>query len=233
MLKRLLRRLRGPVLRPVIEVPKATLGTEYGGQTVSTLDLRPGAIVYSFGVGEDVSFDLELIRAFGCEVYAFDPTPRSVAFVASQVRDEHFHFTAIGIAASDGTVTVGKPENPNHVSHYKPAKGPIGDSGRWTQFEVKRYDTIRRELGHARVDLLKLDIEGFEFEVIPDLARADVLPAQVLVDFHHGMYGYREADTSRAVKALGMAGYALFHVAENGHGSFISRNAVVARGPRA
>ncbi len=224
MLKRLLRRLRGPVLRrPAIEVPKATLGTDYGSQTICTLGLRPGAIVYSFGVGEDASFDLELIGAFGCDVYAFDPTPRSIAFVASSVRDTHFHFNPIGIAASDGTVKVGEPENPDHVSHYKPARG-AGESQRWTEFPVKRYETIRRELGHDRVDILKLDIEGFEFEVIPDLVRASVLPVQVLVDFHHGMYGYRESDTSRAVKLLNGAGLTLFHVAENGrHGSFINR----------
>src|SRR6202008_4156450 len=82
MLKRLLRRLRRPPPGPrAIKVPIATLGTEYGSQTVCDSVLKPGAIVYSFGVGEDASFDLELIRQFDCEVYAFDPTPRSIAWV--------------------------------------------------------------------------------------------------------------------------------------------------------
>jgi FkbM family methyltransferase len=228
MLSRLLRRLRGPALRgPAIDVPKVTLGTEYGSQTICTLNLRPGAIVYSFGVGEDVSFDLALIRKFDCEVHAFDPTPRSVAFVAASVRDPAFHFQPVGIAATDGVVSAAAPENPDHVSHYKPAAGAGG--GRSIEFPVKRYETIRRELGHERVDILKLDIEGFEFEVIADLVGAEVLPLQVLVDFHHGMYGYSQSDTERAVKAMNSVGLVLFHVAENGrHGSFINRRAIGA-----
>jgi FkbM family methyltransferase len=225
MLKRLLRRLQGPALRgPLIEVPKATLGTEYGHQTVCTLGLAPGAIAYSFGVGEDVSFDLDLIKRFACDVYAFDPTPRSIAWVASSVHEPRFHFMPIGIASQDGSVKVSPPENPEHVSHYKPRATAVAAAERWTEFPVKRYETIRRELGHDRVDILKLDIEGFEFEVIPDLMRAAVLPSQVLVDFHHGVYGYSESDTRRTVKDMNNAGYVLFHVSEDKHhGSFIHR----------
>jgi FkbM family methyltransferase len=209
----------------VIDVAKATLGTEYGHQTVCTLALWPGAIVYSFGVGEDVSFDLALIQKFGCEVYAFDPTPRSIAWVASSVHDPRFHFSPVGIAAKDGAVQATPPENPNYVSRYKPRAGAAADHA--IEFPVKRYETIRRELGHDRVDILKLDIEGFEFEVIPDLLRADILPGQVLVDFHHGVYGYTEAETRRIARHMSKAGFALFHIAEDGHhGSFINRSLV-------
>jgi FkbM family methyltransferase len=225
LLERILRRLRGPVLqRPTVTVPKATLGTEYGSQTVCTLGLRAGAIAYSFGVGEDASFDLELIRSFGCEVYAFDPTPRSIAWVAASIRDPHFHFSPVGIAATDGSVQVGRPANPEHVSHYKPAHRATGAAALSTEFPVKRYETIRRELGHDRVDILKLDVEGFEFEVIPDLVRSPAPPGQLLVDFHHGMYGYTQRDAVRVVKAIYRAGFALFHVGQDGrHGSFVHR----------
>jgi FkbM family methyltransferase len=228
MLKRLLRRLRRPVLGPAaIKVPIATLGTEYGSQTVCTSVLNPGAIVYSFGVGEDASFDLELIRQFGCEVYAFDPTPRSIAWVAASIRDAHFHFRPIGIAANEGSAKVGRPANPAHVSHYKPANGPTEEADRWAEFPVKPYDTIRRELGHDRVDIIKLDIEGFEFEVIPDLLRSEVLPGQLLVDFHHGLYGYTDSDAGRAIRAMHRAGFVLFHVAhDRRHGSFVHRSLI-------
>jgi hypothetical protein len=33
-------------------------------------------LVYSFGVGQDVSFDLELIRRFRATIHPFDPTHR-------------------------------------------------------------------------------------------------------------------------------------------------------------
>lgn len=43
--------------------------------------LNSNSIVYSFGVGEDISFDEEVIHEFGCPVYAYDPTPKSKIFV--------------------------------------------------------------------------------------------------------------------------------------------------------
>ena len=33
------------------------------------------------GCGEDISFDLGLIEMFDCDVYGFDPTPKSIDFV--------------------------------------------------------------------------------------------------------------------------------------------------------
>jgi hypothetical protein len=39
------------------------------------------SVVYSIGVGEDISFDLELIRRFGVQIHAFDPTPRSIRWL--------------------------------------------------------------------------------------------------------------------------------------------------------
>jgi hypothetical protein len=62
-------------------VPCHGLGTEYGRHTVCTDRLGPDSIVYSFGLGEDISFDLELIERTGATVYGFDPTPRSIAWV--------------------------------------------------------------------------------------------------------------------------------------------------------
>ena len=92
-LRRHLRRLLGQ--DPGIDVrlgalDTLTLGTEYGAHTVCRDGLSANSVVYSFGVGEDASFDLELIGRFGCTIHAFDPTPRSIAWVAGQCRPRPF-----------------------------------------------------------------------------------------------------------------------------------------------
>jgi hypothetical protein len=51
-------------------------GTKYGGFYVYPDRLCQESIIYSFGVGEDVSFDLELIEKYNCHVFAFDPTQK-------------------------------------------------------------------------------------------------------------------------------------------------------------
>src|SRR5713101_7131829 len=60
------------------------VGSAYGGYFLDSSLIEPDPIVYSLGVGEDISFDLALIQQFGVTIHAFDPTPRVREWLASQ-----------------------------------------------------------------------------------------------------------------------------------------------------
>jgi hypothetical protein len=79
-----------------------------------------------------------------------------------------------------------------------------------------RYESILSMLELQRVDVLKLDIEGAEIDVIPDILASSVLPKQLLTEFHHRHYGIDVADTLAAVKLVRQAGYALFAISPGG-----------------
>lgn len=66
----------------------------------------------------------------------------------------------------------------------------------------------------GQCDVLKLDIEGAEYEVLAALCSTGEIrrAGQVLVEFHHGVTHHPVEDTERAVLALQSAGYALAHV---------------------
>jgi hypothetical protein len=53
-------------------------GSEYGGRVLSPKLLSTNFQILSFGVGTDISFDLELIGELGVTIHAFDPTPKSI-----------------------------------------------------------------------------------------------------------------------------------------------------------
>jgi Methyltransferase FkbM domain len=72
------------------------------------------------------------------------------------------------------------------------------------------------ELGHAHIDLLKMDIEGAEYAVIDDLVDSNIRPAQILVEFHHRMPGIGPERTRHAVLQLRRAGFGLFAVSPSG-----------------
>ncbi len=189
------------------------LGTEYGSHAVCLEGLGPGSVVYSFGVGEDVSFDLGLMERTGAEVFAFDPTPRSVAWVREQALPAGFRMHAFGLAAHDGTLSFAPPANPEHVSH---SSVPSGSAGA-VEFAVKRLSTVARELGHSRLDVLKMDIEGAEYAVIDDVLAHGPPVDQWLIEFHHGHYGIPVKTTRAAVARLRAAGYGLFRISASGH----------------
>src|SRR5271169_4663358 len=62
--------------------PLEFLGTAYGGYMLPRREIREGLTCYSFGAGEDISFESELAAAFPVEVHIFDPTPRAITYVS-------------------------------------------------------------------------------------------------------------------------------------------------------
>ena len=86
-----------------IKRDKQWAGNSYGGFYVANDSLSINSIVYSIGIGEDVSFDLDIIEKYGCKVFAFDPTPKSVNWVYKNVSNKNFNFSPIGISNEKGT----------------------------------------------------------------------------------------------------------------------------------
>jgi FkbM family methyltransferase len=210
------RRLAGKPKQGVeLSVPFVHLGTEYGGYGVVLDLLSPGAIVYSFGLGEDISFDLALLQRVDCKVFGFDPTPRSIAWVEAQTVPATFQVRQLGIADYDGVASFAPPKNPEHISHsLLDAAG--SDSTARVEFQVRRLTTLMAELGHTSLDLLKMDVEGAEYGVLDDLLRGPVRPRQILLEFHHGMHGIALSRTEGALAGLQAAGYRIFDAQPSG-----------------
>ena len=199
-----------------------TLGDEHADWTMLASPLPAGSVVYSLGVGENISFDLELIRRFGVTVHAFDPTPRAIAWIAAQDLPPEFVFHPFGVGRLDGTCPFSPPRDIRHVSHSL-----VQRDTPWPAIEVpvRRLTTVVRTLGHARIELLKMDIEGSEYDVIDDLLAAELPVGQLLVEFHHRWPELGLARTRQAIRRLNAAGFRIFHISPNGDEySFLHRS---------
>lgn len=203
-------------------VPCVRLGSAYGGWVV-TPPVSADAIVYSAGVGRDITFDLDLIDVFGVQVHAFDPTPESVAWVHAQELPPEFIMHAVGLASFDGTAKFSPPDNPAHVSHtmlHRPMAFRAA-----VEVPVKRLSTVMEELGHAHLDILKMDIEGAEYNVIADMLETGLLPRQLLVEFHHAFPEIGIERTHETISTLRKAGFKIFSVSpSNKEFSFVREN---------
>lgn len=198
------------IVKPDLICMKERFGSDDCGWEVVTTNIDSDSIIYSFGVGEDASFDLELIERFNTTIQAFDPTPKSIEWVKKQYFPDRFVMHDFGIAAIDGIAHFNPPENPNHVSHTL-LKRPLTKS-KSILVPVKRLSTIMNELGHKQIDILKMDIEGAEYDVIEDISKSEVRPRQILVEFHHRFPGVGIEKTKDAIEKLKSMGYALFSV---------------------
>jgi hypothetical protein len=68
------------------------------------------------------------------------------------------------------------------------------------------------ELGHRSIDILKMDIEGAEYQVLEDVLTSEIRPHQILVEFHHRFATGGIENTRHALGRLKAAGYRLFSV---------------------
>lgn len=148
-------------------LPLERIGTTYGGWTVPAGLIDPQSICYCVGVGEDITFDLGLIERYGCDVHAYDPTPRAVAFVERTCHDmAKYHFYPYGLWDEETVLRFYAPADPAHVSH---SILNLQKTDHYFEAPCRRLSSVMRENGHARLDLLKLDIEGAEYRVLASL----------------------------------------------------------------
>jgi FkbM family methyltransferase len=204
----------GPRIQPESDCGRVTLGSEYGAHTVCPDGLSARSIVYSFGVGEDVSFDCALIERFGLEVHAFDPTERSLSWVRGQTLPAGFHMNALALGTRDGTAQFFKPKNPEHISHSVEAHDRVTEDS--VEVPLRTLRTLMAERSHSTLDVLKLDIEGSEYDVLDQLRDEKIAVGQLLVEFHHQLQPIPYSRTRDCVDRLRTLGYRVFHVADNG-----------------
>ena len=146
----------------------STTGSEGDKFFVAPLTLqqqRQECVVYAAGLADSVGFENYMASSVGCRVHGFDCTVLGAK--------PHWNFTF-------HDTCIGQPLDFESHSHSLIKRQAD------ISLSFKRLDTIKAELGHSHVDILKMDIEGFEWDILTallDLSDAD-LPWQLLLELH-------------------------------------------------
>jgi FkbM family methyltransferase len=203
-------------------------GSKYGGWGIDSRQISGSSVIVSFGLGEDVTFESALIERFGCSVFGFDPTPRSIAFVEKNVSDPRFKCFPCALADRDGTITFSPPPasaaDQVSASAFAKYKSSPGDA---VEVPCLTLGSIKRNFGLAQIDVLKLDIEGAEYSVIEQAALNGWLDElrQVLIEFHHFLPGLSSAQTRSAIATLSKAGFRISWIGRTNHEYLFTRKA--------
>jgi len=190
--------------------PMVTVGSQYGGWSVPKASLKKGATAICVGAGEDITFDISLNGEYQMDVFVVDPTPRAIRHVEgildaaragktfsvnnsaterydlAQFDERRFHLCAVALWTYDGVVEFYPPENERHVSHsivnlQKATRAPL-------RVPCRTFETLARDCRIDRVEILKIDIEGAEYEVLRNLMRSKLRPRIICVEYdeyHH------------------------------------------------
>lgn len=196
------------------------LGTRYGGWWVDAGLVGGTPLLIDCGLGEDISFPTAFLERFGGRVIGVEPNPRSLAYCRDrcppgmEIRTQAFWKTA------GETLTFHLPRPQEQLP--KGADGVSGSlvgsheyvaGGEALTVTTTTLAELLAAAGRDECDVLKLDIEGAEYEVLAELCRSgDIRRArQVLVEFHHRVTHHGLDETTATAAAIEAAGFHLVH----------------------
>jgi len=169
------------------------------------------SIVYAFGIGGSVAFEMALIKNKSCHVWSFDPTPMGVATAKSQqYPPPQWHFVELGISYKDGVMSMWQLYDGQFTN--KPTNEPVLSK---VNFLVLTVRSFAEYLNHNNVDVIKIDIEGGEFDVLTEMFNnPPFLPDQLLLEFHFFSLGSdgSSPEINKWIQFLNTLGYRIFHV---------------------
>lgn len=184
---------------------------ELGGKgftwTTLTSCLNENSSIYAFGVGTDISFEVALAKKLNCTVKCFDPTPQAIEFANKVAAEEPLiDFYPCGVYSSDTTLRFYRPPD---VGLGSLSVDNLHHGDEYIEAPVSRLTTLMEKFGDNHLDLLKMDIEGSEYNVIDDLLDTGIEVSQLAMEFDQPTPPWR---TERYIRRLLGAGFDLVDV---------------------
>ncbi|SFC72962.1 methyltransferase, FkbM family [Polaromonas sp. OV174] len=198
------------------------LGSVYGGWFAPTHELNSKSIVYSAGIGGDITFDKALINCCSCAIHGYDPTPTAIQYISDQIANDElsplFHFNAVGLWDSETELKFFAPKTRGWVGSYSALNLQGTEEEESILVPVKRLSTLMKENGHIHIDLLKVDIEGAEYRIIKEIIEKNIPISWLCVEFDQPVPFWT---TNRTIQRLKESGFQLCKV---DHWNFTFKN---------
>jgi FkbM family methyltransferase len=163
-------------------------------------------------------FSAEIIRRFGCHCHLVEANPKLVETLIVAGAES---ITTAALDARDGRGMLHVSENPEATRLFDAGSATIG-----VEVETISLATLMQRLDIAKIDILKLDIEGAEFDLIASTPNQILQRInQITVEFHDfkpAFRGRRLFENARA--RLQSMGFDCCNLAFRTHGDVLFLN---------
>jgi FkbM family methyltransferase len=179
------------------------------------------SVVVDGGCSHEADFSVWLIRRHGVRAFGVDPTRKHRAALRALEGENGGRFVHLpcAIAATDAFLTF-------HESRVNESGSILDDHVNITHDPTTSYDvealtlgSLLKRIGVETVEILKLDLEGAEYELFDRMTPEELSPfKQVFVEFHHhAVSHFGEADTRRIVDRIAGFGFKQFSLDDHNY----------------
>lgn len=145
------------------------------------IPLSAESLIYSFGILNDVGFELEISQKIGCTVNMFDPTPLTIEYLKNNYSDYNkFNYKPIGLWNEDKVLSF-------YTAKEGGSASAVLDIATNNRFDAPCYTlgSIMKQLGHTgkKIDVLKMDIEGAALPAMIQFFNDGIYPTQIIAEF--------------------------------------------------
>lgn len=139
--------------------------------------LKPVSVVFDVG-GYQGDFAADIFERYGCNVFLFEPVPEFYQQCVERFRGNgQIICLNYGLSLNDGWFDINFDKNSSSFTLYK-------NNSHLVRVRTRAIVQCIRELGVEHIDLMKINIEGGEFDVVPaliesgDISRVNYLQVQ-------------------------------------------------------
>ena len=141
-------------------------------------DLQPGAVAFDFGGYKGAWTDDVLRCQPDCTVHIFEPHPKFAAeLMAKFAKADNVHVHGFALGQNNGTLTLSDSDD---------GSSAVADLGEAFDVEIRAVSEFFQNHDIAHIDLVKMNIEGGEYDLLPALVDAGVMEriGKLQVQFH-------------------------------------------------
>jgi FkbM family methyltransferase len=184
IVRRGLRRIRRVFWRTPAERAHARWYSDPGADTRRhDYPLDAESVVLDVG-GFEGGWAEQAIDRFGCTVHVFEPVPEFAAGIEARLRGRPAFVHRYGLAATTMET---------EFSIEGDGSSALRHRGKRQAVQLRSVGEVFEELGLARVDLMKINIEGAEYDLLDHMLDRDLIRRvrNLLVQFHEFVPGAR------------------------------------------
>jgi FkbM family methyltransferase len=170
--------------------------------------------IIDIGCGFKAEFSCHLIEKYGLKAFGVDPTRKHKEFL-QKIESKYkgnFKHVEVAISKSNTELTFYETQENESGSLLSDHQNILHDTVVSYPVVSKNIQSLLADLGISHADLLKIDIEGAEYELLENFTPETFQKVgQIFIEFHHHAFKkYHRKHTKRIVKRIKRSGFSSF-----------------------